>query len=250
MEQHTNSNGTSCETPRSLISKLFLLAFILKDDVGHLGEILTQIVRCGTLNCSSILWNHCLNCCSVVATWKLLQLTLLAFYHWNCEYFFISTLVELKNVQSLCIGLLLGGMGSVTFLPQEFSCSDEWSWMLELPSDDVCPLIKFDWQVSVTLNPLSIGWIHDSFRGWSDGNWFSQIRLSALGDPSDFRGKACDMFLFCFQCLLGHKDWEISIFDIFCLEQVIKKFLQNLPNEIAPWSQDVASTDIVVFQHF
>jgi hypothetical protein len=66
-------------------------------------------------------------------------------------------------------------MGSMAFLPEEFSGSDEWSWMLELPSDDIGPLIEFEGEVSVALNPVGICWIHDGLTGWPDGNWFSKV---------------------------------------------------------------------------
>jgi hypothetical protein len=66
-------------------------------------------------------------------------------------------------------------MGSMAFLPEEFSGSDEWSWMLELPSDDIGPLIEFEGKVSVALDPVGISWIHDGLTGWPDGNWFSKV---------------------------------------------------------------------------
>jgi len=33
--------------------------------------------------------------------------------------------------------LFKGGMHGMTLLPEELSGPDEWSWMLELPADDV-----------------------------------------------------------------------------------------------------------------
>ena len=77
-------------------------------------------------------------------------------------------------------------MGGMAFLPEEFSGSDEWSWVFELPSDDVGPLIKFEWQVSVTFDPVCVCWIHDGLTGWSDGDWLSEVGFTGLGDPSDF----------------------------------------------------------------
>ena len=61
----------------------------------------------------------------------------------------------------------------MALLPKEFSCSDERSWVLEFPSDDVSPLIELDRKVSVALNPVCIGRIHDGFTSRPDSNGFS-----------------------------------------------------------------------------
>ena len=78
-------------------------------------------------------------------------------------------------------------MGGMTFLPEELSGSDEWGWVLEFPSDDVSPLVELEWEVSVALDPVSVSWIHDGLTSWSDGDGFSEVRFSGLGDPGDFR---------------------------------------------------------------
>ena len=44
----------------------------------------------------------------------------------------------------------------MSFLPKEFSGSDEWCWILEFPSNNIGPLVKFQWEISVRLNPFSI----------------------------------------------------------------------------------------------
>ena len=75
----------------------------------------------------------------------------------------------------------------MSFLPQELPGSDEWSWMFEFPSNDVGPLVELEWQVSVTLDPIGVSWIHDSLTGWSDGDWFSEVGIAGLSDPRDFR---------------------------------------------------------------
>ena len=75
----------------------------------------------------------------------------------------------------------------MAFLPEELSGSDEWGWVLEFPSDDVGPLVELEWEVSVTLDPVGVSWIHDGLTSWSDGDGFSEVRFSGLGDPGDFR---------------------------------------------------------------
>ena len=91
--------------------------------------------------------------------------------------------------------LFKGGMHGMTLLPEELSGPDEWSWMFELPADDVGPLVKLQWQVPVRSHPLCIGWIHDGFRSWSDGNFLFKLGLSRFGYPSNFWRKAGNVVL-------------------------------------------------------
>ena len=66
-------------------------------------------------------------------------------------------------------------MGCVSLLPKELSGPGEGSWMLELPSDDIGPLVQLEWKVSVALDPVGIGWVHDCLAGWTNGDWLAQI---------------------------------------------------------------------------
>jgi hypothetical protein len=52
--------------------------------------------------------------------------------------------VEVKVIKHLFLSLIESGMSSVAFLPKELSGSDEGSWMLELPPDDIGPLVELD----------------------------------------------------------------------------------------------------------
>ncbi len=84
-------------------------------------------------------------------------------------------------------------MSSVSLLPEELSRPQKWLGMFEFPplKDDfsdididetfteigtyhnVAPLIEFYWQVSIGLDPLGEGWIHDRFTGRSHCYGFS-----------------------------------------------------------------------------
>ena len=86
-------------------------------------------------------------------------------------------------------------MGSVTFLPQELSGSDERCGVFKLPSDDVGPLVKFQGEITMALDPIGIGRIHDGLAGWSDCNGFGKITLARLSDPSYFRSESFNMVL-------------------------------------------------------
>jgi hypothetical protein len=87
----------------------------------------------------------------------------------------------------------------MSFLPEEFSGSDERSGVLKFPSDNVGPLVELEWKVSVALNPVSVGWIHDGLTGRSDGDGFSEVGFTGLGDPCNFRRESFDMVFFDFE---------------------------------------------------
>ena len=63
-------------------------------------------------------------------------------------------------------------MGGVTFLPEEFSRSNEGGWVLEFPTDYVCPLVKAQGKVSVRVDPLRIAWVHNCLTSGSNSDGF------------------------------------------------------------------------------
>ena len=61
-------------------------------------------------------------------------------------------------------------MSGVALLPEELTGSNEGSWVLELPADNVRPLVYLEGQVSMGVDPLLKGWVNDGLRGGSDGD--------------------------------------------------------------------------------
>lgn len=68
--------------------------------------------------------------------------------------------------------------------------------MLELPSDDVGPLVEFEGKVPVALDPVGISWIHDGLTGWSNGYWLGEVGFTALSYPGDFWRESFNVILF------------------------------------------------------
>ena len=93
------------------------------------------------------------------------------------------------NKVNFLLGLLSRGECSVTFLPKKLSGPQERGWMLELPSNDVAPLIEAQWEIAMTLNPFGVGRIHDGFRGRTDGDGLGQLRTATARHPCHFRGE-------------------------------------------------------------
>jgi hypothetical protein len=137
-------------------------------------------------------------------------------------------------------------MSGMTLLPQEFSSSNERSGMLEFPSNDIGPLIEFQGKMSMTLNPSSIGRVHNSFRSGSDSDGFREIGRTTFSDPSDFGGETFDVILFSHEGLIGNKHREISIFNAICLDESVKEFCDLFPNKVGSGSKNIAPRNFVV----
>lgn len=101
----------------------------------------------------------------------------------------------------------------MTLLPKEFSGSNEGGGVLELPSDDVGPLVQLEGKVTVTLDPLGIGVVHDGFGGGSDSNGLLELGVAVSGDPGDFWGETFDVLLFLEQGSFGDEQGEVAVFD-------------------------------------
>ena len=141
MLHNHDTNWSGCKPPTGLPNKTFLFLFIFKLDTEHFGKVLSQIVTGSSLNSTTIFIDPSLNGWSTISTWEFLWFGFDTFNDWNSQKFFISFGIEFQIGVHLLFSFLKGGMGSVSFLPQEFSCSDEWGWVFEFPSDDVSPLI-------------------------------------------------------------------------------------------------------------
>lgn len=107
------------------------------------------------------------------------------------------------------------------YLPQEFTGTNERSGVLELPTDNIGPLVQTEGQVTVTTDPTSVScmllftqWhtrIHDSLRSGTNSDRLLQFRRTITGDPGDFRGETFNVFLFLLQSTSGNENGEVSV---------------------------------------
>jgi hypothetical protein len=104
--------------------------------------------------------------------------------------------------------------------------------VLELPSHNVCPLVKAQGKISMRVDPLSIAGIHDGLTGRSDGNWLLEISLSRLGDPGDLRGETLNVILLLAKGSLRDEHGEIAVLHSVLLEAGVEETLNTFPNEV------------------
>ena len=141
---------------------LTLLVFI--PDIKHFSEVLAELMRGGTLDSSSTDWDIDLSSSCEICSGKSLISGLLSSDDWDGKHLLVAPGILVKDTHYETGGTVCCCMGCMAFLPQELSRPDERSWMLELPSDNIGPLIELQRQISVRMDPFAKGWVHNCLR--------------------------------------------------------------------------------------
>lgn len=118
-------------------------------------------MRCGALDTTTTDRDVKLDSCRVFCARKSFIFGLAAANHGTSEKLFVNLGVDLLDLDLELGGVLGGGVSSVTFLPKELAGANERCWVLELPSDDIGPLVGKQGQVTVRSDPLGERGIHD-----------------------------------------------------------------------------------------
>jgi hypothetical protein len=103
---------------------------------------------------------------------------------------------------------------------------------LELPSDNVVPLVQLEGQVAVRLDLAGEVGVHGGLRGWAHGDGLLQIRLSTLGNPGNFGSEALDVLLLTLQVVCADEDGEVGVSDLQRLDLVVEPSLDGFPDSI------------------
>lgn len=207
-------------------------------------------MRSCSLNTSAVTWNVKFNSGCVISTSEFLFLGFSTLDNWDSQHFLITVSVVVKNAENHFVSLFTCSMSSVTFLPQEFSSSDKRSGVLEFPSYYISPLVQAKRQVSVRVDPFSVTWIHNGFWGGSDSNGFLQIGFSWLGNPGNFWSETGNVGFFLAEGGVCHKHGEVTVGNTVFLESWVEETLDVFPDEVGQRSQNVATWNFIVFNHF
>lgn len=98
-------------------------------------------MRSAGLNSSSIFLNKCLAGRGEVCARKFLKFTFDSLNHWDAKEISIGICIYVQNFEHKFLTFLFAFVGSMAFLPQELSGSDERSRMFELPPNNIGPLV-------------------------------------------------------------------------------------------------------------
>lgn len=166
---------------------------------------------CCALYTSSTYWNINLSCCCEISSSKSFINWFFTLNNWNSKELFVAICISIKNSMNHFGSILFISVSGMTLLPKEFSGSNKWCWVLKFPSNYVWPLVYFQRQITVRMNPFWKWWIHDGLRCRSDSDWLIKIWLTRFCHPSYFRRKSFQMIFFFFQFFLWNEHWEVGV---------------------------------------
>ncbi len=91
----------------------------------------------------------------------------------------------IKNGSNKNSSLIVGGVSSVALLPEELTRSNKGRGMLKFPTDDIRPLVKQQWQVTIRVDPLCKARVHYGFTRGADSDRLGKFTLATLSYPGN-----------------------------------------------------------------
>ena len=140
-DERTDKAGR--HTPGGSPYILRLVILVQEGNVKRLGEVLTQEVAGSALQSLAVL-HHCFDGIGVQCACKALGFALYALEYRYAHPLFCEIGIYMQHLLSLFFSLLASGVGSMSFLPQEFRCAQEWT-RAHFPSHYVTPLVAHQW---------------------------------------------------------------------------------------------------------
>ena len=264
VDHNHDTNGAGGESPRGLPGNLGLARFVLKVNVKHFAKVLSEVVRGGSLNGPPGNGNVRFDRGGLVSTGKFFLFRLVSLNDGDGQQVFVNTAVQIEGLLDHGVGIVVRGVGRVSFLPQEFAGSQKGCGVLKFPPHHIGPLVEFEGQIAMRTDPIAKGRVHNRLAGRTDRNGFGQIPITALGDPRHLGSKALHVVLFLFQTILGHKERKVRILhtqllNLYTQEEAkrnntierracsilffrlvsthldIEPFLNEFPNLVRPW---------------
>ena len=115
-----------------------------------------------------------------------------------------------EDLQRLVLGLRVGFVGGVPFLPEELGRPQERPRHL-LPADDVRPLVDQNGQIAPRLHPLRVHRPDDRFRRRPDDQLLLELLAAAVRHVGDLRRKALDVLGFLVQQAFGDEQRKVRV---------------------------------------
>ena len=117
----------------------------------------------------------------------------------------VHSAVQVESLHNHNVGIVMTDMGRVALLPEELPSAKEGSRVLELPPNDVGPLIELEGQVAMALDPVREGGVHDGFRGGTDGDGLGELSVTGPGHPRNLGGESLDVILLLLETVLTNE---------------------------------------------
>ena len=215
-------------------------------DVEGFGEVLAQVVGRAGLQGATVL-HHGFDAVGAQGAGELLAVGFEAAQNGQGHFFFDEVGIDvIEDHQRFGLGLGLGGMDGVTFLPEEFGGAQERPGA-HLPTHDIGPLVDQDGQVAVRADPFGVEVADDGLGGRTDDVGLGELFAAGAGDLGDFGGKALDVLGFFGQKALGDEQGEVGVDMAALFDAAVEAGLNAFPNSITcGFEDDTATHDLSV----
>ena len=91
--------------------------------------------------------------------------------------------------------------------------------------------------------------VHNGLGCRTNSNGFLEVGAARFCDPRDFGGETLDVVLLTLEHLGGDEHGEVRVLDAELLDVRVEPALDDLPDAVRPWLEDVAARDVVVVDH-
>ena len=153
-----------------------------------------------------------------------------------------------QDAQRVGAGVLLGGMGGVALLPEEFARPQEEPGP-QLPAHHVGPLVDEQRQVAVALHPLGEEVVDDGLTGRPDDERLLELLPAAVGDHRQLGREPLDVLGLELEEGLGDEEREVGVLGAGLLDAPVELGLHELPDPVAPRADDHGAAGRAVVGH-
>ena len=211
-------------------------------NIKCLGEVLAQVVGRAGLQGAAVL-HHGFDAVGAQGAGELLAVGFEAAQDGQGHFFFDEVGIDvIEDHKRFGLGLGLGGMDGVAFLPEELGGAQERAGA-HLPTHDVGPLVDQDGQVAVRANPFGVEVTDDGLGGGTDNVGLGELFAAGTGDLGDFGGKALDVLGFFGQKAFGDEQGKVRIDVTALFDAAVEAGLNAFPDGIAGRFEDDTAAD-------
>ena len=171
---HDECTHEACTYAPAGCPRIFRFVLLVEElHVESLSEVLSQEMAGAALQSFSVL-HHGLYGVGIQSSGKALGLALHTLYHGHGHVLLCKGGIHLQHLLGALLSFLPCGMGSMSFLPQEFAGAQKQS-CAHLPPHHVTPLVDQYGQVTVGVDPVFECVPYDGLRGGADDEFFFQL---------------------------------------------------------------------------
>ncbi len=177
--------------------------------------------------------HHRLNRVSAQRARKPLALSLQPAIHRNSHHVLDHVGINVvQDHQCFALGLTLGGVRGMPFLPQKFGGAQERTCP-HLPAHHIRPLVNQHGQIAPRANPLGVCGANDCLRGGPNHQRLGQLLPTGTGYLGDFGREAFDVLGLFHQVAFGNQQREIGVNMTRFFDALVECIANQLPDGVA-----------------